>query len=77
MTTCPKILRRVQVEELWARRNVLAGLMNAERLKAYAPRRPDLETGCAPMDSVSRDKPNRRPATVLTMKSRKSFAHDA
>jgi hypothetical protein len=73
----PEILRRLQVEELWARRNVLAGLMNAERLKAYGHRRIDLETGCAPMDSVSRVKPNRRAATVLTIKSRKSFAHGA
>jgi hypothetical protein len=30
-----EILRRLPVEELWARRNVPAGLMNAERLKAY------------------------------------------
>ena len=42
----PEVLRRLQVEELWARRAVLAGLMNAERLKLYARRRTDLEAGC-------------------------------
>src|SRR3569623_1416565 len=31
----PEIVRRLQVEELWARRLVLADLMNAERLKLY------------------------------------------
>lgn len=35
----PEIQRELQVEELWARRNVLARLMNAERLDLYASRR--------------------------------------
>ena len=68
----PELLRRVQVEEFWARRSVLAGLMNAERLKAYAERRTDLAGGCAPIDVVPRDKPIRPPATVLLMKNHKS-----
>lgn len=69
----PELLRRLQVEELWARRTVLAGHMNAERLKAYAERRTDLAGGCAPMDSMPRDKLIRPAATVLLMKDHKSF----
>ncbi len=34
----PEILRRLQVEELWARRTVLAELMNSERLDAFKQR---------------------------------------
>jgi hypothetical protein len=70
----PEILRRLQVEELWARRNVLAELMNAERLQVYAQRCTDLAAGCAPMDVGSRDKLPRLAATVIPMRNRKSFA---
>jgi hypothetical protein len=34
----PEIERRLQVEELWARRTVLADMMNAERLQLYTRR---------------------------------------
>ena len=34
-----EILRELQVEELWARRAVLANRMNMERLNLYASRR--------------------------------------
>jgi hypothetical protein len=34
-----EIRRELQVEELWARRTVLANRMNAERLNLYASRR--------------------------------------
>jgi hypothetical protein len=68
----PELLRRLQVEELWARRTVLSGLMNAERLRAYADRRTDLAGGCAPMDVMPRDKLIRPAATVLLMKNHKS-----
>ena len=73
----PEILRRLQVEELWARRNVLAELMNAERLQVYAQRCTDLTAGCAPMDVGSRDKLTRLAATIIPMRSRKSFAPPA
>jgi hypothetical protein len=73
----PEILRRLQVEELWARRNVLAALMNAERLKVYVQRRADLAAGCAPMDVGSRDKLTRPAAAIVPMKHRKSFAPGA
>jgi len=73
----PEILRRIQVEELWARRNVLAGLMNAERLKIYAQRRTDLGAGCAPVDVAWRGTLTARAPTVVPMKSRKSFAPGA
>ena len=68
----PEILRRLQVEELWARRNVLAELMNAERLQVYAQRCTHLAAGCAPMEVKSRARLNRLTATVVPMKSRKS-----
>jgi hypothetical protein len=70
----PEILRRLQVEQLWARRNVLADLMNAERLKVYAQRRTNPATECASMGVVSRDKLSTRAATVVPMRNRKSFA---
>jgi hypothetical protein len=73
----PEILRRLQVEELWARRNVLAARMNAERLKVYAERRTDLAAGCAPLDVASRHKLITRAATVVPMKQQKSFAPGA
>ena len=69
----PEILRRLQVEELWARRNVLAELMNAERLQVYARRRADLAAGCAPMETGSRNKLARLTATVVPMRNRKPF----
>ena len=72
----PEILRRLQVEELWARRNVLAELMNAERLQVYAQRCTDLAAGCAPMEIArSRRKLTRLAATVVPMRNRKSFAN--
>ena len=70
----PELLRGLQVEELWARRTVLDGLMNAERLKAYAERRTDLAGGCAPIDVVPRDKLIRPAATVLLMKNHRTSA---
>jgi hypothetical protein len=73
----PEILRRLQVEELWARRHVLAELLNAERFKVYARRRTDLEAGCAPMDVALRGTLTARASTVVPMKSRKSFAPGA
>jgi hypothetical protein len=69
----PEIMRRLQVEELWARRNVLAAMMNAERLKVYADRCTDLAAGSAPMDVTSRFKPATRAATVVPMKHQRSF----
>ena len=70
----PEIMRRLQVEELWARRNVLAAMMNAERLKVYAERRTDLVTEFTAMDVASRFEPGAQAATVLPMKCQKSFA---
>jgi hypothetical protein len=70
----PEIMRRLQVEELWARRNVLAELMNAERLQVYARRRTDLAAGCAPMDVGPRNKLTRQAATVVPMRNHKFFA---
>lgn len=70
----PEILRRLQVEELWARRNVLAELMNAERVQIYAQRCTHLAAGCAPMDVGSIEKSIRLATTVLPMRNRKSFA---
>jgi hypothetical protein len=73
----PEILRRLQVEELWARRNVLAGLMNAERLKVFAQRRTDMEAGCASLAIAVRRKLTTQAPTVVPMKNHKSFAPGA
>jgi hypothetical protein len=66
----PEIERRLQVEELWARRNVLAELMNAERYQVYAQRRTDLAQ--APINLGSRDRLTRLAAAVVPMRSRKA-----
>ena len=60
----PEILRQLQVEELWARRDVLAEMMNAERLQDYSRRRADLLVGCASADLRSRNKPAKLSTTV-------------
>ena len=73
----PEILRRLQVEQLWARRKVLAELMNAERFRIFAQRRAGLAAGYAPADAASRDRLASRPATVVAMKSRKFLALSA
>ena len=70
----PEILRRLQVEELWARRNVLADLMNAERLQVYAQRCTDLMAGYSPIDVGSRDRLSRLAAKVVPIRNGKSFA---
>jgi hypothetical protein len=67
----PEIQRRLQVEELWARRIVLADLMNAERLQVYAQRCTDLAAGCAPVGAGSRDTFTRLAATVVPKANRK------
>lgn len=70
----PEILRRLQVEELWARRDVLAELMNAERLQVYSLRRADLLTCCASADFRSKNKPA-KVSTPMTLKGlRRSYA---
>ena len=38
----PEVQRELRVEELWARRTLLANRMNIERLKLYSSRRPAL-----------------------------------
>ena len=67
----PEILRRLQVEELWSRPNVLAELMNAERLQVYARRRTDLAAGYAAMDVGLRSKLTKLAATVVPIRTRK------
>ena len=71
----PEIQRRLQVEELWARRIVLAELMNAERLKIYAQRRSQSWPALfAPIDTVWRDRLARPSATIVPINNRKAFA---
>ncbi len=71
----PEIQRRLQVEELWARRIVLAELMNAERLKIYAQRRSLSEPALfALLDTAWRDRLARPSATVVPINNRKAFA---
>jgi len=66
----PEIERRLQVEELWARRNVLAELMNAERLRVYALRRTHWAADF--LDNGARGKFTRLAATIVPMRNRKS-----
>ena len=65
----PEILRRLQVEELWARRHVLAEMMNEERMKTYVIRRSLFwPTRFAPMDMVWKDPMARPSATIVPIK---------
>ncbi|HET7085118.1 MAG TPA: hypothetical protein VFI23_10130 [Rhizomicrobium sp.] len=74
----PEIERRLQVEELWARRLVLAELMNAERLRTYAARRALLwPTRFPAMDMMGKDRVVKAGATVVQIKQRKAFAPGA
>jgi len=74
----PEIQRRLQVEELWARRNVLAELMNAERLKIYAQRRSlNSLAQFPPIDIVWRDMQARPSAMVVPINNRKAAASGA
>jgi len=71
----PEILRRLQVEELWARRHVLADLMNAERMEVYVSRRSlHWPTRFAAMDMVWKDPQARAPTNIVPIKSRNTFA---
>ncbi len=65
----PEIERRLQVEELWARRNVLADLMNAERLRVYALRRIHWATDF--VGDRAKGKLTRLAATIVPMRNRK------
>jgi hypothetical protein len=68
-----EIVRRLQVEELWARRHVLAELMNAERLKTYNARRALMWPPRFPaMDVVWRDASAKPSATVVSIKNKKA-----
>jgi hypothetical protein len=68
----PEIERRLQVEELWARRNVLADLMNAERLRVYALRRTHWAADF--LDVEARGTFTRLAATIVPIKNRKAPA---
>jgi len=67
-----EVLRELQVEELWARRNVLAELMNEERLALYALRRALLRPARlkAP-DAPWRDRSTKPLVTVVPIRGRK------
>jgi len=68
----PEIQRRLQVEELWARRNVLEDLMNAERLQVYVQRCTDLEASA--IEVGPKDRLSRLAAKVVPIRNGKSLA---
>ena len=71
----PQIVRRLQVEELWARRRVLADLMNAERLKLYAARRSlAWPARFEALEMAWKDTSARPAASVVPIRTRKSLA---
>jgi hypothetical protein len=70
----PEILRRLQVEELWARRHVLAELRNADRLKIYYQRRAEVRPASFPsVDVAWKDVPPKPAASVVPIKLKKSL----
>ena len=56
------VIRQLQVEEAWARRTVLADLMNAERLELYASRRALLYPDRLKVQAAQRERA--RPASL-------------
>jgi hypothetical protein len=71
----PEIVRRLQVEELWARRLVLADLMNAERLKLFYQRRAEIRFASFPPVEVAwKEPPPPKPgASIVPLKGKKSL----
>jgi hypothetical protein len=65
----PEIQRRLQVEELWARRNVLADLINAQRLQLYVQRYTKLSAG--PAHAGAKNRLARLAATIVPIRTRK------
>ena len=69
----PEIVRRLQVEELWARRHVLADLMNADRLKLYYLRRGEIRPESIPAIEMTWKAPPPKPgASIVALKGKKS-----
>jgi hypothetical protein len=69
----PEIVRRLQVEELWARRLVLADLINAERLKLFYRRRAEIRVASFPSVDVTWKEPPRPGASIVPIKGKKSL----
>jgi hypothetical protein len=74
----PEIVRRLQVEELWARRLVLADLINAERLKLYYQRRGEIRPETIPpaevkWEAVWKEPPPKPGASIVPIKGTKSL----
>ena len=70
----PEILRRLQVEELWARRHVLAELRNADRLKIYYQRRGEIRPESIPAMEIAWKEPQPKPlASIVPIKAKKSL----
>jgi hypothetical protein len=71
----PEIVRRLQVEELWARRLVLAELMNVERLRLYNRRRAEVwPASFASTEFTWKELPARPAASIVPIKAKKSLA---
>lgn len=70
----PEIIRRLQVEELWARRHVLADLMNAGRLKLYYQRRGEIRPESIPaIEAAWKEPPPKLGASIVPIKVKKSL----
>ena len=71
----PELIRRLQVEELWARRHVLAEWMNAERLRVYYQHRAELRPAAFPaVDVTWKEVPARPVASILPLTPKRSLA---
>ena len=70
-----EVLRELQVEEAWARRKVLADLINAERLSLYASKRAFFGPDRLKAPDLVRERPAARswPA-VVPFRGRKASA---
>jgi len=70
----PEIIRRLQVEELWARRFVLADFRNAERLKLYYQRRGEIRPESIPFTEMTWEEPPPKfAASIVPLKGKRSL----
>jgi hypothetical protein len=70
----PELIRRLQVEELWARRHVLAEWMNADRLRTYYQHRAELRPASFPaVDVTWKEAPTRPIASIVPINAKRSL----
>ncbi len=70
----PELIRRLQVEELWARRIVLAEWMNAERLRNFYQHRAEMRPVSFPaVDVTWKEAPAKPLASIVPINAKRAL----